>query len=87
KQMPYQPLADLLIDFDRADGAADYRRELDLDAATATTRFRSEGRNHLREVFASPDAQCIVVRVSTDKPGGISLRGGIDSPQEGEVTA
>jgi len=86
KQMPYQPLADLLIDFDRADGAADYRRELDLDSATAVTRFRSEGRNHLREVFVSPDAQCIVVRLGTDKPGGISLRVGIDSPQDGEVT-
>lgn len=86
KQMPYQPLADLLLDFDRADGAAGYRRELDLDSATATTRFRSEGRNHLREVFVSPDAQCIVVRLSTDKPGGISLRVGIDSPQDGEVT-
>ncbi|HVJ36579.1 MAG TPA: glycoside hydrolase family 95 protein [Stenotrophomonas sp.] len=87
KQMPYQPLADLLLDFDRADGAAGYRRELDLDTATATTRFRSDGRNHLREVFVSPDAQCIVVRLSTDKPGGISLRVGVDSPQEGEVIA
>ncbi|HYG06712.1 MAG TPA: glycoside hydrolase family 95 protein [Stenotrophomonas sp.] len=87
KQMPYQPLADLLLDFDRADGAADYRRELDLDSATATTRFRSDGRNHLREVFVSPDAQCIVVRLSTDKPRGISLRVGLDSPQDGEISS
>jgi len=86
KQMPYQPLADLVLDFDRTDGAVDYRRELDLDTATATTRFRSEGRTHLREVFVSPDAQCFVVRLSTNKPGGVSLRVGVDSPQDGEVT-
>ncbi|HEY0335073.1 MAG TPA: glycoside hydrolase family 95 protein [Stenotrophomonas sp.] len=86
KQMPYQPLADLLLDFDRTDGAVDYRRELDLDTATATTRFRSEGREHLREVFVSPDAQCFVVRLSTSKPGGVSLRVGVDSPQHGEVS-
>ena len=85
KQMPYQPLGDLLLDFDRADGAVDYRRALDLDTAVATTTFRSEGRVHRREVFVSPDAQCIVVRLSTDKPGGVSLRVGIDSPQEGTI--
>jgi len=86
RQMPYQPLADLLLDFDRADGAADYRRELDLDSAVATTTFRSDGRRHRREVFVSPVAQCIVVRLSTDKPGGIWLRAGIDSPQAGVVS-
>ncbi|QBG88045.1 glycoside hydrolase family 95 protein [Xanthomonas oryzae] len=87
KQMPYQPLGDLLLDFDRADGISDYRRQLDLDTAVATTTFRSGGAVHRREVFVSAHAQCVVVRLSCDHPGGISLRVGIDSPQNGEVTA
>lgn len=49
KQMPYQPLGDLLLDFDRADGISDYRRQLDLDTAVATTTFRSGGAVHRRE--------------------------------------
>ncbi|MCS3808681.1 alpha-L-fucosidase 2 [Xanthomonas arboricola] len=87
KQMPYQPLGDLLLDFDRADGISEYRRQLDLDTALATTSFRSGGALHRREVFVSAQSQCIVVRLSCDRPRAISLRVGIDSPQRGEVTA
>jgi len=86
KQMPYQPLADLLLDYDRADGIDGYRRDLDLDTALATTRFTSGGATHLREVFVSPTEQCIVVRLSCDVPGRIALRIGIDSPQAGELS-
>ncbi|WP_181108682.1 glycoside hydrolase family 95 protein [Xanthomonas arboricola] len=86
KQMPYQPLGDLLLDFDRADGISEYRRQLDLDTGVATTTFRSGGALHRREVFVSAQSQCIVVRLSCDRPRAISLRVGIDSPQTGEVT-
>ncbi|UUE98041.1 glycoside hydrolase family 95 protein [Xanthomonas hortorum pv. pelargonii] len=86
KQMPYQPLGDLLLDFDRADGISEYRRQLDLDTGVATTTFRSGGAVHRREVFVSAQSQCIVVRLSCDRPRAISLRVGIDSPQTGEVT-
>lgn len=86
KQMPYQPLGDLLLDFDRADGISEYRRQLDLDTGVVTTTFRSGGALHRREVFVSAQSQCIVVRLSCDRPRAISLRVGIDSPQTGEVT-
>lgn len=85
KQMPYQPLADLLLDFDRADHIDGYRRSLDLDTAVATTQFRSGGAWHRREVFVPEPDQCIVVRLSADLPGRISLRLGVDSPQAGDV--
>jgi len=87
KQMPYQPLADLLLDFDRADHIDGYRRSLDLDTAVTTTEFRSGGALHRREVFVSTPDQCIVVRLSADQPGRISLRLGVDSPQQGQVHA
>ncbi|MBN6152254.1 glycoside hydrolase family 95 protein [Xanthomonas sp. AmX2] len=85
KQMPFQPLGDLLLDHARADDIGEYRRELDLDSAVATTRFVSGGTTYRREVFVSPTEQCIVVRLSADRPGALSLRVGIDSPQAGEV--
>lgn len=80
-QMAYQTLGDLLIDMP-FDGPADaYRRELDLDAAIATTRFAAGGVAVQREVFASPADQVIALRLSA-KDGllpPITLR--LQSPQ------
>ena len=69
----YQPLGDLLVDFDVPGEVEGYRRELDLDRAIATTSFRAGGATHTREVFASFPDQVIVVRVSADRPGRVSF--------------
>lgn len=74
KQMPYQPLGNLWLDFDGLGDVGDYRRELDLDGAIARTRFSADGATHTREVFVSPVDQCIVVRLSASRPGAISGR-------------
>src|SRR5688500_505097 len=87
KQMPYQPLADLVLDFRDVPDTSEYRRELDLDTAITRTRFRTWKTLHTREAFVSPVDQCIAVRVATDVPGGIDLRVGLDSDQEHEVRA
>ncbi len=49
-----------------------YRRELDLEAATTRTSFVRDGVRHTREAFASAPAQVLVVRWSADKPGAVS---------------
>jgi alpha-L-fucosidase 2 len=87
KQMPYQPLADLVLDFRDVPDTTDYRRELDLDTAITRTRFRTWKTEHTREAFVSPVDQCIVMRLSTDRPGGIDLRVSLDSDQQSEVSA
>ncbi|KAF1692489.1 glycoside hydrolase family 95 protein [Pseudoxanthomonas koreensis] len=79
KQMPYQPLGDLQLDFLEISDVNGYRRELDLDRALATSTFEARGMQHLREVFVSPVDQCIAVRLSADKAGRIGLRIGLDS--------
>lgn len=92
KQMPYQPVGDLVLDFLEISETNGYRRELDLASAVATSTFEARGTQHLREVFASPTDQCVVVRLSSGKPldpgawwnpapGRISLRIGLDSDQ------
>jgi alpha-L-fucosidase 2 len=81
KQMPYQPLGDLVLDVLEIAETDDYRRELDLDSAVAVSTFEARGLRHRREVFVSPADQCIAVRLSGDRPGRISLRIALDSDQ------
>ncbi len=81
KQMPYQPLGDLVLDFFEVSDTNSYRRELDLDTAVAMSTFEARGLQHRREVFVSPVDQCIAVRLSGDKARRISLRIGLDSDQ------
>lgn len=82
-QMAYQTFADLLIDLPGIPEfwATDYRRELDLDSATATTRYKVGGAVYLREVFACPVHQVIVMRISADRPGKIDCGVTLRSPQ------
>ena len=81
KQMPYQPLGDLVLDFLEIAETGGYRRELDLDAAIATTTFEARGMQHRREALVSAPAQCLAVRLTGDMPGRIGLRVGLQSDQ------
>jgi len=77
-QAQYQPLGDLKLTFAGQSDVGDYRRELDLDTAVARTTYRSGGVAYVREVFCSPADQAIVVRLTADKPGAISLFATLD---------
>ena len=81
KQMPYQPLGDLVLDFFEVSETNGYRRELDLDTAVAVSTFEARGLQHRREVLVSPADQVIAVRLSGDRAKRISLRIGLDSDQ------
>ncbi|TGX55752.1 glycoside hydrolase family 95 protein [Sphingomonas gei] len=82
KQMAYQTAGDLLIEMPQLAQAEirDYERELDLDAALATTRFAANGTRFHREVVACPIRQIIAVRLSSDRSGAISCELGLSSP-------
>lgn len=73
EQMKYQSFGDLWLFSAGHDSVTDYRRELDLDRATVRVRYTVNGVRYLREVFASAVDQVIVVRITADKPGAISL--------------
>jgi len=77
-QAQYQPLGDLKLSFAGLGEVSDFRRELNLDTAVARTMFRSGGAAFVREVFCSPVDQVIVVRLTADKPGAISLFATLD---------
>ena len=73
KQMPFQPIGDLNLNFPGHEAASDYRRELDLDTAIAAVTYTVGGVRHTREVFSSPVDQVIVVRLNADRPGQVSF--------------
>ena len=73
EQQKYQALANLVIKYQSKAPVSGYRHQLDLDTAVATTGYEQDGVRYVREVFASPVDQVIVVRLTADKPGKISF--------------
>jgi alpha-L-fucosidase 2 len=87
RQMPYQTLGDLLLTFPAAASVENYRRDLNLDTAIASTSFTANGTTYKREVFSSAPDQVIVLRLAADKPGQISFTANFKSPQKSTVAA
>lgn len=71
RQMPYQAVGDLWLDLDGLGAITAYQRDLDLETATTTTRFRAGDTGYVRETFISPVDQCLVLRLTADRPGAI----------------
>jgi alpha-L-fucosidase 2 len=69
----YEPLGDLLLEFDHGGEAASYRRSLDLDSAVAEVAYQVDGSRYRREVFASAPDQLIFVRLTSSRRGGLNL--------------
>ena len=67
----YQPFGDVYVSLPHAE-FSEYRRELDIDRAVQTVRYRSGGVQYTREYFASNPAQVIVARFTADKPASLS---------------
>ena len=75
----YQPLGDLFLHFDHGTAREEnYRRELNLDTAVATTRYSASGVTFTREVFSSFPANALVTRVTADRPGALSFVATLD---------
>jgi alpha-L-fucosidase 2 len=87
RQMSYQPLGDLLLDFDPPGEVADYERNLDIRDAVAGVSYTAGGVKFTREIFASAPAQAIVVRLTADQPGKLSFIARLDSPHDDPVRA
>jgi len=65
----YQAMGNVILGFSRHGNPAHYRRELDLDTATAGVRYAAGSVGYGREWFASYPDQVIVGRFTADKPG------------------
>jgi alpha-L-fucosidase 2 len=81
-QMPYQTVGDLRLTFPGPTNVGAYRRDLDLDTATATVSYILDGVQYTREVFASAPDNVIVMRLTADKPGRISFSAYLKTPMK-----
>ncbi|HXW06794.1 MAG TPA: glycoside hydrolase family 95 protein [Vicinamibacterales bacterium] len=78
----YQTLGEMRLTFDHEVPISEYRRELDLDTATARVSYRAGDTRITRETFASHPAQVIVTRISADRPGGATVSVWIERLQD-----
>jgi alpha-L-fucosidase 2 len=71
--MMFQSVGDLKLNFPGHDNFSDYYRELNLETAVATTKYKVGGVTYTREVFASKPENVIVIHLKTDKPSSLSF--------------
>ncbi|MGD0339549.1 MAG: glycoside hydrolase family 95 protein [Bacteroidota bacterium] len=85
KQMPYEPVGDLLLNFPGHNAASDFRRELDLDTAIVKVSYINDGIIFTREIFSNPVDQVIVLHLTAGSPGKITFNAAMSTPQKATV--
>ena len=78
--MPYQPFGDLNIHFPGHGDYTNYRRELSLDSAVATTRYTAGDVEYRREYIASLADNVIAVCLTATRKGAITCTATLTSP-------
>lgn len=86
-QQAYQPLGDLLLEFDGIENASDYRRELDLETGIAIISYRAGDVVFTRETFVSYPDRVLVVHITCDKPGSVNVGATLKCRYLDKVTA
>lgn len=84
--MPYQTVGSLRLQFEGQENYTDYRRELDIDKALATTTYRVNNVEYKREVFTSFTDQLVIVRLTASRPGMLTFTTALTCPQEVEIS-
>ena len=80
-QQAYQPLGDLLLDFSvNGDSIKDYYRELDMETGIVRVTYTDGDVKMTREMFMSYPDHVMVMKVSGNKPGSVSLEAKLKSP-------
>ena len=80
-QQAYQPIGDLILDFiSTGDSIRDYHRELDMQTGIVKVNYTEGKVKMTREVFMSYPDHVMVMKVSANKPGKISLEAKLRSP-------
>ena len=84
--MPYQTAGSLILQFEGHSNWQEYYRELDLEKAVATTRYKVNGVTYKRELFSSFADDVIVLRLTADKKNSISFEAVYRNPAQHTIT-
>ena len=79
----FLPFCDIRLHFPDHGKGKDYYRELDLERAIATTRYRVDGVTFVREVFCSHPDQVLIMRITSEGRAMIRLRASLHAEHEG----
>jgi alpha-L-fucosidase 2 len=79
--------SNLLIDFAHPAAVSNYRRELNLDTATARVTYDIAGTVYFREVFVSKPNQVVAIRLSASNPGALNCKVRLASQLKSEINA
>jgi len=85
-QADYQPFGELNLHFSNTTGFSNYKRELDLTNAIASTSYSLNGVDFKREYFVSAPNQAIVINCSASKKSSISFEAKLSSPHQKSFT-
>jgi len=79
-QASYQPFGDLYLLFPHTGAVSNYRRELDISTAVASTTYTYDSISYKREYFVSAPDQAIVTQLTASKKATISCKVMMSSP-------
>ncbi len=83
----YLPLGELRLKMVHPDGELQgYRRSLNLEKALSRLDYSMGGVNYTRQIFASAPDQVIVIRMTADRPGMLSLQAEFSCQLRSEVS-
>jgi len=74
----YMPLGDLKINMTFTGKAREYTRSLDISEAVTRVSFTAEEVTYTREAFVSAPDEVMVIHITADKPGAVTLDCSVD---------
>ena len=81
-QERYQPFGDVWIEFEGSGECSEYQRDLNLNSAVASVKYKQGEVNYTRSVFSSFPDQIMVVRLTCDSPEGMNFTVALSTPHE-----
>lgn len=78
----HQTLGDLHLGFQH-ENITDYRRDLDLQTATATVSYRTDGQLVTEKIFVSHPHRAIVIELATEAADGLNGKVSLSRPMDG----
>ena len=85
--MPYQTAGNLMLTFPGHEQYIQYTRELNLETAVTTVRYRVGEVAYRREVFASFPDQVILIRMTASEPGCLGFSASLNYPAPVSLSA
>jgi alpha-L-fucosidase 2 len=81
-QADYQPFGDLWLNFKNSNPVSNYKRELDITNAVATTSYSVNGVDYTREYIVSQPNQVLAVHLTATQKASISMEAALSSPHK-----